>query len=176
VWNRAVPGGFFTCNEKIAQIRVWNVSNKSSAEIIKIGSSGLKHMIVLNDRDKLFCSFTNGSVGILDLKKRKLEYCTEPGHAETIFDIKFNPKDHNILATCSYDGTIKIWDVLNSKHIETLHSDALVAGQYRGTMETKSIVYGIAWSSFSDSKLVACTAKGQILLFDYKKSKLLCRY
>ena len=176
VWNKAVPGGFFTCNEKIAQIRVWNVSNKSTADIIKIGSAGFKHMVVLSDRNKLFCSFTNGSVGIVDLNKKKLEFQTEPGHAETIFDIKFCPRNRDILATCGYDGTIKIWDVLNSKNVETLHSDALVAGQYRGSMEEKCILYGLAWSSHSDSVLATCSARGTVLVFDYKKAKLLCRF
>uniref|UniRef100_A0A3B5LN84 Uncharacterized protein n=1 Tax=Xiphophorus couchianus TaxID=32473 RepID=A0A3B5LN84_9TELE len=32
------------------------------------------------------------------------------GHVETIFDCKFKPDDPNLLATASFDGTIKIWD------------------------------------------------------------------
>lgn len=33
------------------------------------------------------------------------------GHVETIFDCKFSPHDGNILATGSFDGTIKLWDI-----------------------------------------------------------------
>jgi WD40 repeat protein len=30
---------------------------------------------------------------------------------ETIFDCKFKPDDPDLLATASFDGTIKIWNV-----------------------------------------------------------------
>lgn len=33
------------------------------------------------------------------------------GHIETIFDCKFKPDNANQLATASFDGTIKVWDV-----------------------------------------------------------------
>lgn len=71
---------------------MWNVSSKSSSDIIKIGNSGIKELLYLNGRNKLFVSFTNGSVGVMCLMKRKLEWVTQPGHTETIFDLKFHPK------------------------------------------------------------------------------------
>ena len=33
------------------------------------------------------------------------------GHIETIFDCKFKPDNPNLLATASFDGTIKVWDI-----------------------------------------------------------------
>lgn len=33
------------------------------------------------------------------------------GHIETIFDCKFCPYNRDILATGSFDGTIKLWDI-----------------------------------------------------------------
>lgn len=33
------------------------------------------------------------------------------GHIETIFDCKFKPESPDLLATASFDGTIKVWDV-----------------------------------------------------------------
>ena len=33
------------------------------------------------------------------------------GHIETIFDCKFKPDDCDMLATGSFDGTIKIWNI-----------------------------------------------------------------
>lgn len=33
------------------------------------------------------------------------------GHVETIFDCKFKPEDPDLLATASFDGTIKVWNV-----------------------------------------------------------------
>lgn len=37
--------------------------------------------------------------------------CHFQGHVETIFDCKFKPDDPNLLATASFDGTIKVWDI-----------------------------------------------------------------
>ena len=33
------------------------------------------------------------------------------GHIETIFDCKFKPEKADLLATASFDGTIKVWDI-----------------------------------------------------------------
>ena len=33
------------------------------------------------------------------------------GHIETIFDCQFKPDNPNLIATGSFDGTIKVWDV-----------------------------------------------------------------
>ena len=62
------------------------------------------------------------------------------------------------------------------KNIETLSSEALVAGQYHGELATKAVIYSLAWSPSSDELIVAATSQGQLLLFDYKKAKLLDRH
>ena len=33
------------------------------------------------------------------------------GHVETIFDCRFHPADADLLATASFDGTIKLWNI-----------------------------------------------------------------
>jgi len=39
------------------------------------------------------------------------------GHIETIFDCQFHPDDPDILATGSFDGTVKIWDMTTLKPV-----------------------------------------------------------
>jgi len=39
------------------------------------------------------------------------------GHIETIFDCQFHPDDPDLLATGSFDGTIKIWDMTSLKPV-----------------------------------------------------------
>jgi len=39
------------------------------------------------------------------------------GHIETIFDCQFHPDDPDVLATGSFDGTIKIWDMTSLKPV-----------------------------------------------------------
>jgi hypothetical protein len=67
---------------------------------------------------------------------------TVAAHADVIHALVFSP-DGKMLATCSYDRLVKLWDVASYKEIRTLkdHSDA---------------VYGIAFSP--DGKLLASAA------------------
>ena len=52
------------------------------------------------------------------------------GHIETIFDCKFKPDNPNLLATASFDGTIKVWD------INTLEPVSILPGKKK-TMDEK---------------------------------------
>ena len=61
-----------------------------------------------------------------------LSYCFQ-GHAETIFDCKFKPDDSNLLATASFDGTIKIWDT------NTLTAVSTSPGN-------EGVVYSLSWA------------------------------
>ncbi|OMJ89434.1 hypothetical protein SteCoe_8434 [Stentor coeruleus] len=173
-WNKSSPGEFFTVTDKIAALKVWNVSKKNPVDTVKLGNSGISHISYMHDRGELICAFKNGSIGVYSLLKKKLEFCTEPGHAETVFDISINPNNKNMVATASYEGTIKIWDLRNMKNIDTLYSDALGLGEFKGIMQVKCVLYGLAWGP--GTLIATCTAKGDILLYDYSKTRLLCRF
>mmetsp|Transcript_11720 Transcript_11720/g.5864 ORF Transcript_11720/g.5864 Transcript_11720/m.5864 type:complete len:81 (-) Transcript_11720:637-879(-) len=80
-------------------------------------------MIWLNSVQCALIAFKNGAVGRYNFIKNKMDFATEPGHCETIFDIALKPADKNLLATASYDGTVKLWDILNMKQRHTLTSD-----------------------------------------------------
>ena len=60
---------------------------------------------------RFLLAFRSGAVGIYNLSLKKMEFCTEAGHTETIFDLQFKPDNPNLMATVSYDGTTKIWDI-----------------------------------------------------------------
>lgn len=173
-WNKSSPGEFFSVTDKIAALKIWNVSKKNPVDTVKLGNSGISHISYMHDRGELICAFKNGSMGVYSLLKKKLEYCTEPGHAETVFDISINPKDKNMIATASYEGTIKIWDLRNMRNIDTLHSDALGLGQFKGIMQIKCVLYGVAWGP--GTLIATCTAKGDVLIYDYSKTRLLHRF
>lgn len=137
-----------------------------------MGNSGIRQISYLHDRSELICSFKSGAIGIFLLMRKKLDFCTESGHAETVFDIQINPENKNLLATASYDGSIKTWDLRTMKNIETLWSDALEPGQYR--VLPKSVLYSLAWGP--ENLITTASSKGDVLLFDYCKSKLLHRF
>lgn len=52
---------------------------------------------------------------------------------ETIFDCKFKPNDPNLLATASFDGTVKVWDV------DTLTAVYTSPGN-------EGVIYSLSWA------------------------------
>ncbi|KAI2668356.1 WD repeat-containing protein 17 [Labeo rohita] len=92
------------------------------------------------------CCFMDGGVGLYDMGTKKWDFLRDLGHVETIFDCKFKPDDPNLLATASFDGTIKVWD------INTLTAVYTSPGN-------EGVVYSLSWAP--DSKRIAtCSGDG----------------
>lgn len=79
---------------------------------------------------------------------------TFTGHTNGVMCLQF---DDNILATGSYDTTIKIWDIETGKELRTLSGHAL----------------GVRCLQFDDSKLFSGSLDGTIKLWDLESGKLL---
>jgi len=58
-------------------------------------------------------------VMVFDVHAQEVNWCTEPGHTETVFDCCFAPHNMQLLATCSFDATVRVWDVATSTCIKT---------------------------------------------------------
>jgi hypothetical protein len=71
-------------------------------ELLKTGKDGF-HEIFFVSRDVALCAFKDGMVALYNVTRRQVEWCTEGGHTETIFDCAFKSDDPNILATASFD-------------------------------------------------------------------------
>jgi WD40 repeat protein len=55
-----------------------------------------------------------------DVRSQEQLWTTQPGHTETIFDCCLHPFDPRLLATCSYDGSVRVWDVGSDCCLKTL--------------------------------------------------------
>lgn len=68
------------------------------------------------------------------------------GHVETIFDCKFKPDDPNLLATASFDGTIKIWDTNTLTAVYTSPGN-------------EGVIYSLSWApgTGTHTHIPACT-------------------
>jgi len=55
------------------------------------------------------------------------------GHVETIFDCKFKPSDPKLLATASFDGTVKLWSVDDLTTVQT-------------TTGNEGVIYSVSWA------------------------------
>ncbi|PVD35249.1 hypothetical protein C0Q70_06530 [Pomacea canaliculata] len=111
---------------------------------------------------QLMCTFRDGGVGLYDLGHRRWKFFRDQGHLETIFDCKFKPDNPNYLATGSFDGTIKVWNII------TMEAVATSAGN-------EGIIYHISWAP-GDLNCIACsTAKNGIFIWDMNKGKVIKR-
>lgn len=88
----------------------------------------------------------------------KKSYARLTGHQQLINDVKFSP-DTRLLASASFDKSIKLWDGKTGKFITTL----------RGHVQS---VYMVAWSA--DSRLlVSASADSTLKVWTMKTKKLL---
>lgn len=100
--------------------------------------------------------------------KKSIDYQTEAGHAETVFDLKFCPSNRDIIASCSYDGTVRVWNVNQMKLLainDTFRNSPL-------NKEEKHIIYSISWHP-TDYKIALSGSLGYMMIYDALKSRLL---
>src|SRR5271166_5546107 len=80
------------------------------------------------------------------------------GHTGLVYSVAFSP-DGKVLATGSFDSTVKLWDFASKKELQTLKGHTLP-------------VYSVAWSP--DGKLLASGSQDKtIRLWDPKDGKSL---
>ncbi|XP_058380913.1 WD repeat-containing protein 17 isoform X4 [Diceros bicornis minor] len=109
------------------------------------------------------CCFLDGGVGLYDMGARKWDFLRDLGHVETIFDCKFKPDDPNLLATASFDGTIKVWD------INTLTAVYTSPGN-------EGVIYSLSWAPGDLNCIAGATSRNGAFIWDVKKGKMVQRF
>uniref|UniRef100_A0A6I8SY67 WD repeat domain 17 n=1 Tax=Xenopus tropicalis TaxID=8364 RepID=A0A6I8SY67_XENTR len=109
------------------------------------------------------CCFMDGGVGLYDMGAKKWDFLRDLGHIETIFDCKFKPDDPNLLATASFDGTIKVWD------INTLTAVYTSPGN-------EGVIYSLSWAPGDLNCIAGATSKNGGFIWDVKKGKMITRF
>eukprot|EP00069_Balaena_mysticetus_P001974 bmy_03968T0 len=109
------------------------------------------------------CCFLDGGVGLYDMGAKKWDFLRDLGHVETIFDCKFKPDDPNVLATASFDGTIKVWD------INTLTAVYTSPGN-------EGVIYSLSWAPGDLNCIAGATSRNGAFIWDIKKGKIVQRF
>lgn len=116
VWKEDRSGEFITTARRVGAIKLWNVAQTSPKEVIKVGTHGVNQMSrIKGDPNRLLLAFTNGALQVFNIARRRIEFQTEAGHAETVFDLEFCPSNKDLIASCSYDGTVRVWEASSMK-------------------------------------------------------------
>ena len=66
-------------------------------------------------RHRRACPACLPQVMVYDMDQQRACWRTEGGHTETIFDCRFSSHDSNLMATASFDSSVRVWDVRTCK-------------------------------------------------------------
>ncbi|XP_039176577.1 WD repeat-containing protein 17 isoform X1 [Crotalus tigris] len=109
------------------------------------------------------CCFMDGGVGLYNMGAKKWEFLRDLGHVETIFDCKFKPDNPDLLATASFDGTIKIWD------ITTLTAICTSPGN-------EGVIYSLSWAPGDLNCIAGATSRNGGFIWDVSRDKMITRF
>ena len=171
VWMTDRSGNFVTSNEKIGVLQYWNVASNEPRQTNKIGSKGTNYTIFLDHAAtgaRILFALKNGALAVYNLKKQTIEFSTEKGHFETIFGLQYCKADKDLLASCSYDGTIRIW---NSSSMKLMVTNDTNFNSVQAN-ETKKIIYSISWHP-TEKKIACSTVNGNLIIYEALKNKQL---
>ncbi|GFQ77659.1 WD repeat-containing protein 17 [Trichonephila clavata] len=136
-WLTEAPGAFVTGDAEAGVLRLWTVSKEKPQETFRLKHVGFKALCVLPSDStvastteasekikfvsRIVCLFFDGGVGVYNLRNSSWDFLKNMGHLETIFDCQFKPDDPDLLATASFDGTVKVWNVNSMEAVSSRH-------------------------------------------------------
>lgn len=103
-------GKYLAGGSSDGKIIVWNLASNKSSVLYKSDNNFIMVLKYNNSGTKIAFGNKTGTLGILNLNTNKVSRIK--GHVSRITDLQFSP-DNNLIATGSYDGTIKIWNANN---------------------------------------------------------------
>jgi len=92
------------------------------------------------------------------MKKKQKEFTSKPGHTETVFGCAISPTNATMMATSSFDATIKIW------HTVTMELSKTLTGQ-------DGVIYSMAWSD-DGQRLASTSIKGTVFIWDVEMGEV----
>lgn len=92
------------------------------------------------------------------------------GHTNSVNHCRFSPDDE-LLASCSADGTLRLWDVRSANERKSINVKRFFLSSEDPPEDVEVIVKCCSWSADGDKIIVA--AKNKVLLFDIHTSGLL---
>lgn len=110
------------------QIRLWNIpANTETGSIVYLGmhrQANRGPFVAYGKGGILACSLNGSDILLFDVKSGKYMH-TLRGHTNAVNSVSFS-SDGAMLASASNDGTVRLWDTRNNRHVGTLDEKAYV--------------------------------------------------
>jgi WD repeat-containing protein 17 len=157
----ASPGGFLSVDDRSGTLKLWNVAQANPMAILPIRKCGFQSISFVGklEMQLCLCSFTDGTVGVYALRERRWRSIKVLSHSETVFTCAFSPANPNILATGSFDGTVKIWDVTSQVCLQVLPGHG-------------GVVFYLAWHPEGEDRIMAAISSGEVWIWDIARRQV----
>ena len=174
-WATGMPGTFVTFSDRAGVVRVWNASQAQPQASVRVGDGGVSQLTFLPatssradapsgpDPGVMLCGMADGSALAWSLTQSRATWRVSSGHTETVFGCALCPTDADVLATCSYDGTVRLWDALSGE----CAADVRVAP----TTSSDMVLYDLAWSP-DGSRIVCSSNSGKVAVIDVVEAQV----
>ncbi|XP_038170517.1 apoptotic protease-activating factor 1 [Arvicola amphibius] len=150
IWDSATGKLVHTYDEHSEQVNCCHFTNKSSHLLLATGSSDF-------------------FLKLWDLNQKECRN-TMFGHTNSVNHCRFSPNDE-LLASCSADGTLKLWDVRSANEERSINVKRFFLSPEDPQEDAEVMVQCCSWSA--DGSEIFVAARNKILLFDIHTSDLL---
>ncbi|GBF87625.1 hypothetical protein Rsub_00336 [Raphidocelis subcapitata] len=157
-----VPGGagsFVVVSSKSSAVQLWSVSQPHPLHTIKLGAQQAPARgvtFVPGGGPRALVALVDGGVVAVDVARREVLWRRPAGHTETVFAAAFAPHDPDILATASFDGTVRLWNVATLECVKVM------------ACGTPAGLYSLSWHAGGE-QLAASGSTGEVFIFDVAK-------
>ncbi|XP_062513746.1 WD repeat-containing protein 17-like isoform X2 [Corticium candelabrum] len=180
LWLPDDPEKFMAGDTKTGILRVWSIHKLPPIKSININKNGFTALQVLpqpavaesslvDDEDDFLlnvyamCVLKDTGVGVFNCLMKTWTVVPEMGHFDVISDCEFKSSSCGVLATCSFDGTVKVWDVNAMELLATSPGN-------------EGVINSISWAPNTMDLMAVATSSNGAFIWDYTINKITDRF
>ncbi|XP_061495490.1 apoptotic protease-activating factor 1 isoform X2 [Rhineura floridana] len=154
------------------KVKVWNSRTGQLVYLFEEHAEQVNCCQFSNTHHRPFLLATCSNDTFIKLWDLNKKYCRNTlfGHRSSVTHCRFSPDDKYV-ASCSADGTLKLWHVHSANELKTIDIGDFFRNVDEYQDDVEVLVKCCSWSSNGSTVMVA--AKNKLFLFDAKTSDLL---
>jgi WD40 repeat protein len=94
-----------------SRVRIWNVASQKREFMLEEPKAEIRSVAFSPDGKYLACGASDNCIYLWDRENNFKFVKTLCGHTDGVWEIVFNPANPRLLASASWDGTVRLWEV-----------------------------------------------------------------